>query len=153
MTKKMLNVMKWSWFNFKLGVLWSSQVTITNIKGESDKRCLQRFFAPCDSGRLLPRTPQVRWFPLHEDHRGPTPRCSCLSVYWISHMCASVVVLCALDSHYLVCVCPTGLVLANSSFCSPLLLSKPFVSVRCFCFDAFFLPLHLNCHPAQWPTI
>lgn len=33
---------------------------------------------------------------------------------------------------------------------SPLLLSKPFVSVRCFCFDAFFFSLsHLNFHPAQ----
>lgn len=139
-------------FNFKLGVLWSSKVTITNIKVSLTKGACHSALRPAILGDILQDTssPMVPTAWRASNQRGPKPSRSCLFVYLTSHMCVSVVVFCAFGlPFFLVCVCPTGLVLADSSSCSPLLLSKPFVSVRCFCFDAFFLPLHLNFHPAQ----
>lgn len=126
--------------------MWSSQVTITNVKVSLTKGDPIRALR---SWGTFPRTPRFRRFPLHEDHRGPTPPSSCLFVYLASHMCVCCRPLCVGLPFPCMCVSHWNNRLADSSSCSPLLLSKPFVSVRCFCFDAFFLPLHLNFHPAQ----
>lgn len=128
----------------RLGVLWSSRVTITDIKVSLTKGACDSSLRPavlgCDGSHCMMSI---------EPAGSHTSQLLPLCVLNITHMCVCCRPLCVGLPFSRMCVCPTGLVLADSSSCSPLLLSKPFVSVRCFCFDAFFLPLHLNFHPAQ----